>query len=370
MADMLHLKQPLLAATLWAGLATVTPTALAAQGDAPLDWREANDTVGQFQRGHVDVLRWEEAHLKETPEPAAPPATLSLATPADAVRQAWKAHLSLAGVQAQLGPDLTDAVAQGRWTAIDPGMHRRVQGLGELLAVAREARQAWIHAVAARQSIGLHRESLVAAQTAHELGRRMVQVGNWSRLQGAPTSLALSEAKMSLQRAEYTAALAERELIRVLRLTGRHDRIALPEGLPALPESLMSADALKSHLQRLRSQLQRAEALRAAPHARMAYEAYRASHALATGYRDEVLKTRELMAEEAVLRYNGMLKSVWDLLSETRLRFAAAAETVSAQRDFWLAEADLQWVLQGGEPTNFVSLGGGGAAAAGAAPAH
>jgi outer membrane protein TolC len=76
------------------------------------------------------------------------------------------------------------------------------------------------------------------------------------------------------------------------------------------------------------------------------------------------------MAEEAVLRYNGMLKSVWDVLAETRLRFAAAAETTSAQRDFWLAEADLQWVLQGGEPASFISLGNGGGAAAGAAPAH
>jgi hypothetical protein len=370
MAGMLHLQHPLLAAVLWAGLATAAPAATAAQDDTPIDWREANDTVGQFQRGHIDVLRWEQAHLKETPAPAPPAATLALQTPADAVRQAWKAHLSLAGVQAQLGPAGTEAVAQGRWMALDPSLHRRVQGLGELLAVAREARQAWIQAVAARQAVSLHRESLIAAETAHELGRRMVQVGNWSRLQGAPASLALSEARMALQRAEYAQALAERELIRALRLIGLHDRVALPASLPTLPDTLISTDALEAHLQRLRSQLQRAEALRAAPHARMAYEAYRASHALAAGYRDEVLKTRELMAEEAVLRYNGMLKSVWDVLAETRLRFAAAAETTSAQRDFWLAEADLQWVLQGGEPASFISLGNGGGAAAGAAPAH
>jgi hypothetical protein len=370
MAVMLHLKHPLLAAAFWAGLATVAPAAMAAQDDAPIDWRDANDTVGQFQRGHVDVLRWEQAQQKDAPEPPALAAPLALQTPADAVRQAWKPHLSLADVQSRLGPALTEAVAQGRWMAVDPAMHRRVHGLGELLTVAREARQAWIQAVAARQGVSFHRESLIAAETAHELGRRMVQVGNWSRLQGAPASLALSEARMALQRAEYTAALAERELIRVLRLTGQHDRVALPESLPALPDTLVGTDALEAHLQRLRSQLQRAEALRAAPHARMAYEAYRASHALAAGYRDEVLKTRELMAEEAVLRYNGMLKSVWDVLAETRLRFAAAAETTSAQRDFWLAEADLQWVLQGGEPASFISLGNGGGAAAGAAPAH
>ncbi|WP_146076075.1 TolC family protein [Caldimonas caldifontis] len=369
MAGMLYLKRPFLAAALWSGLAGVAAPALGAEDAPPLDWREANDTVGQFQRGHIDVLRWEQANLKETPEPPAPAASLSLQTAADAVRRAWTAHLSLAGVQAQLGPALTEAVAQGRWMMVDPSMHRRVQGLGELLAVAREARQAWIQAVAARQGVGFHRESLIAAETAHELGRRMVQVGNWSRLQGAPASLALSEARMALQRAEYAQALAERELIRVLGLTGRHDHVALPDSLPALPDALIGPDAVDAHLQRLRAQLQRAEAMRAAPRTRMAYEAYRASHVLAAGYRDEILKTRELMAEEAVLRYNGMLKSVWDVLSETRQRFAAAAETVNAQRDFWLAEADLQWVLQGGEPASFVSLGGGGAAAS-AAPAH
>lgn len=370
MAVMLPLKHPLLAAAVWAGLATVAPAAVAAQADTPMGWREANDAVGQFQRGHIDVLRWEQANLQAPPEPAAPAPTLVLPAPADAVRQAWKAHLSLAGVQAQLGSALTEAVAQGRWMDLDPSLHRRVHGLGELLAVAREARLAWIQAVAARQAVGLHRESLIAAETAHELGRRMVQVGNWSRLQGAPASLALSEARMALQRAEYTDALAERELIRVLRLTGQHDRVALPEGLPALPDTLISTEALDAHLQHLRDQLQRAEALRAASYARMAHKAYRTSHALAAGYRDEVLKTRELMAEETVLRYNGMLKSVWDVLTETRLRFAAAAEAVNAQRDFWLAEADLQWVLQGGEPSSFVSLGGGSSAAASAAPAH
>lgn len=370
MPPMFHLKLARLAAALWAAGAMLAPVALASPNDAPLDWRQANDTVGRFQRGHVDILRWEEAQHQDPAQPPAPSASLSLATPADAVRQAWKAHLSLAPVQAQLGAALTDAIAQGRWMALDPKMHRRVQGLSELLAVARQARQAWIQAVAARQSIGMHRDSLVAAQAAHELGQRMVQVGNWSRLQAAPSSLALGEAKMALERAEYAAALAERELVRVLQLTGRHDRIALPDGLPALPESesLMSVDALAHHLQGLRDQLPRAEAMRASAHARLAYEAYRTSHALAMTYRDQVLKTRELMAEEAVLRYNGMLMSVWELLSHTRSRLATAADALRAQRDFWLAESDLQWVLQGGEPTNFVSLGDG--ASADTAPAH
>ncbi len=32
-----------------------------------VDWRKANATVGQFKRGHVDILKWEELQLKDKP---------------------------------------------------------------------------------------------------------------------------------------------------------------------------------------------------------------------------------------------------------------------------------------------------------------
>jgi outer membrane protein TolC len=79
------------------------------------------------------------------------------------------------------------------------------------------------------------------------------------------------------------------------------------------------------------------------------------------------LRLRRYITEETVLHYNGMLKSVWDLLDEVRNQAAAEVDAIDAQRDFWLAEADLQWTLQGGAPTSLVSLGGGSAGAIGAA---
>jgi outer membrane protein TolC len=54
-------------------------------------------------------------------------------------------------------------------------------------------------------------------------------------------------------------------------------------------------------------------------------------------------------------------------LDESRNQSQAAVDAIGAQRDYWIAEADLQWVLQGGEPDSFVSLGGGGEASAPAA---
>ncbi len=41
------------------------------------DWRAANDAVGQFRRGHMDVLKWEAAQAPLQSEHAAPEATQS-----------------------------------------------------------------------------------------------------------------------------------------------------------------------------------------------------------------------------------------------------------------------------------------------------
>ena len=38
-----------------------------------VDWRAANASVGQFKRGHVDILKWEEEQARQTPVPSAKP---------------------------------------------------------------------------------------------------------------------------------------------------------------------------------------------------------------------------------------------------------------------------------------------------------
>ena len=83
---------------------------------------------------------------------------------------------------------------------------------------------------------------------------------------------------------------------------------------------------------------------------------------MARASRDQVLKLRSFITEETLLHYNGMLKSVWDLLGEVSNQAVAEVDAIGAERDFWLAQTDLQWTLQGGAPTRFVSLGGGASA--------
>jgi outer membrane protein TolC len=107
----------------------------------------------------------------------------------------------------------------------------------------------------------------------------------------------------------------------------------------------------------------------AASEAREAWQGWNTAYGIARRYRDEVLPLRKKVNEEMVLRYNGMLASVWELLGETRASMLAVNAGIEAQRDFWLADTDLQLVLTGSSPGGMTALQTAAAAAAGDAPA-
>ena len=340
-----------------------------AAGEAPKlqDWRDANDVVAQFKRGHIDLLKWENKNLPEEQATAQAKPGVKLMTPADAVRQAWRVHPDLVRVQSILGADVARQVAEGRLDRVDPSLQRRVDGMGELLEVAVDARKIWVEAVAARKALRFRETALISAEAGNELGGRMARVGNWSPLQAAPFQLALSTARMDLRRAQLAIAQADGAVLKLLNLVGTSATLGLPSELPDFPGEAMGRDAWAQRVDALQAQLPVMDAVRNRAATQMAFEIYSASHGLALINRDEVLKVRRFITEETVLHYNGMLKSVWNLLDEVRNQAVAEIDTIDAQRDFWLAEADLQWTLQGGTPAQFVSPGGGSAAAGGLA---
>lgn len=57
---------------------------------------------------------------------------------------------------------------------------------------------------------------------------------------------------------------------------------------------------------------------------------------------------RKKISDENLLRYNGMLISVFELLADAREQVVSVEAAIRAQRDFWLADADLQLALNGG----------------------
>src|SRR3990170_6105178 len=80
---------------------------------------------------------------------------------------------------------------------------------------------------------------------------------------------------------------------------------------------------------------------------REAYSAYRKAYDTAKHYRDVIIPLRKKIAEENMLRYNGMLISVFDLLADAREQIGAVIASIEAQRDFWLSESDLQASFNG-----------------------
>ena len=114
----------------------------------------------------------------------------------------------------------------------------------------------------------------------------------------------------------------------------------------------------------------RATAITARSEAREAYLRYRTAFDLAQHYRYEIVPLRQRIAEENVLRYNGMLIGVFELLADARVQIQAVISAIEAQRNFWQAEADLRMALSVGSPQSSSTMMSTPAAAESAAGDH
>ena len=84
---------------------------------------------------------------------------------------------------------------------------------------------------------------------------------------------------------------------------------------------------------------------------RESYSAYRTAYDIARHHRDEVVPLRKVISEENLLRYNGMLIGVFELLADSRDQVSTVMAAIDAEQQFWLADAALQASLIG-RPTN------------------
>jgi outer membrane protein TolC len=91
----------------------------------------------------------------------------------------------------------------------------------------------------------------------------------------------------------------------------------------------------------------RETAINARSEVREAYGAYRSAWDIAKHNRDEIVPLRQKIAEENLLRYNGMLIGVFELLADARAQIASVNASIESLRDFWLAQADLDMALIG-----------------------
>ena len=88
-------------------------------------------------------------------------------------------------------------------------------------------------------------------------------------------------------------------------------------------------------------------AVNARSEVRESYQGYRVTYDIAKHFRDEIVPIRKRIAEENLLRYNGMLIGVFDLLADARAQITSVNGYIDALRDFWLAKADLDMAMIG-----------------------
>jgi len=79
--------------------------------------------------------------------------------------------------------------------------------------------------------------------------------------------------------------------------------------------------------------------------ARIAYTTYRATYDIARYFQTRIVPLHRQISAEVLLRYNGMLVDVFELLLDERERIAASVAALDALRDYHLAVADLQAAL-------------------------
>ena len=87
--------------------------------------------------------------------------------------------------------------------------------------------------------------------------------------------------------------------------------------------------------------------VRASSEVRLAWLTQHTAYDLARQQRDEITPLRQQMAEETARRYHNKQASTAALQAEARAHIAALGHAIEVQRDFWLADTDLQLALTG-----------------------
>ncbi len=312
----------------------------------------------------------------------------------------------------------------------------------QVVALADEARRAWVEAVAAGEDAAYALRVRDAAQASAELAREMARKGNFNKLTQSREEAFLAEAETGLARAEHATRAARERLGRAMGIEAPTRRFTLPERLPDPPEQAATianaetralserldvraaragAQATARSLSLARAtrfagvreltlerdtasgeparrgyeveielpifdggagRIRRAEAVqrqaearltaletRARSEVRESHSAYTAAHDIARRYRTEIVPLRQRISEENLLRYNGMLISVFELLADAREQAAAVRGAIAATRDFWLADANLAMAITTGSPAAF-ELAPAAASSATAMEAH
>lgn len=110
----------------------------------------------------------------------------------------------------------------------------------KVLQLAFQTRQAYLNAVAANQQYTYSLQVQTSAEASFELGKRMVQAGNWNQLELAREQGFYADAAQDVRHAQQLAISAREALARMLGLQSQ--QFQLQSRLPDLPNALLDAE--------------------------------------------------------------------------------------------------------------------------------
>jgi hypothetical protein len=232
----------------------------------------------------------------------------------------------------------------------------RVQAADEIAALLFTARRSWVNAVAARQSVSYFEDVVAAVEASGQIMASMRSVGNSSELELLRAQTLHADAVAHLTAVQVAAALERERLIQTLGLWGPDaERLQLPDRLPELPRTPVGPEGLEARAvaQRFDVESGRMQGLpgeagiKARGEVRAAWLAYRGAFDLARHAHEALVPLATRISAEQLKLYNGMLVGVLDLVADVTERINAVNAALDAERDFWLAEVELQRSMAG-----------------------
>ncbi|MBI2728483.1 MAG: TolC family protein [Polaromonas sp.] len=263
-------------------LATVLVLAGCASVNIDQAVKDTNDATGAFTQGKLELSRTDQraqARQKLSTELLAKPLGMD-----DAVQLALSNSPAVQSLLAQSWSDIAQATQVGRISnpifTFERIRYRDELEIGRLLSVGlidlltlpyrqgisrslvtqakyqlsasvvehvTQVRQAWVRAVAAKQTLQYAEQVNASAQASAELAQRMQQVGNFTKLQRQRQQVFYADSVAQLAAARHTDTSSREELVRLLGLTdAQAGQLQLPERLPDLPQKPRDADAVST----------------------------------------------------------------------------------------------------------------------------
>ena len=296
------------------------------------------------------------------------------------VRQAW-----VRAVFAQ--QSLIYAKQVNEVAKISAELARRMQSVGNFTKIQRARQQAFYADAATQLAIAEHAVTATKESLVRSLGLNIEQVQSLKLPDRLPTlpksplspvevskSVSTNRIDIKLAQVALEVALKKQGLNNITSFTdielglrnknvydndvgsntpGRGYEVSIK--LPVFDWGDMQRDAMSAQTLAAINRLESAYRITES-NLRESYSAYRTNYDIAKHYRQEVVPLRKVISEENVLRYNGMMIGVFELLADAKDMVNSVMMSINADQQFWLADAALQATLLG-RPTSPLSDG-------------